>query len=82
MDYLNAVGPNYFQTVGTRLLEGRDFNSADGPKSQRVVIISQTMADQFWPGGDALGRFIKINNQDTLIVGVAEETVIQDKRYA
>jgi predicted permease len=74
--YLNAIGPNYFQTVGTRLLKGRDFNSADGPKSPRVVIISQTMARRFWPGGDALGKFTKIDKQDTQIVGIAEDAKI------
>lgn len=73
---LNAIGPNYFQTVGTRLLEGRDFSSADGPETQRVVIISQAMARRFWPGGDALGRSIKINKHNTQVVGVAEDAKI------
>jgi putative ABC transport system permease protein len=73
---LNAIGPNYFHTVGTRLLEGRDFSSGDGPKSQRVVIISQTMARRFWPGVDALGKSIKIDKQDTQIVGIAEDAKI------
>jgi len=74
--YLNAVGPNYFQTVGTRLLQGRDFNSADGPDSARVVIISQTMARRFWPGGDALGKSISIDKRDTQIIGIAEDAKI------
>ena len=73
---LNAVGPNYFQTVGTRLLEGRDFTSADGPQSQKVVIVSQSMARRFWPKDDALGKSIKIKNEDTLIVGIAEDAKI------
>ena len=74
--FLNAVGPNYFQTVGTRLFQGRDFNSADSPKSQRVAIVSQTMARRFWRGGDALGKSIKIDKQDTQIVGIAEDAKI------
>jgi len=73
---LNAVGPNYFQTVGTRILEGRDFTFADGPHSQKVVIISRFMARRFWPHDDALGKFIKVGNQDTLIVGIAEDAKI------
>ena len=76
--YLNAIGSNYFQTVGTRLLEGRDFNFADGAKSQRVVIISQMMARRFWPGGDALGKPMKIDKQDTQIVGIAEDAKINN----
>jgi predicted permease len=74
--HLNAVGPNYFATVGTHLLEGRDFTSADGPQSQKVVVISRLMARRFWPHEDALGKFIKVDNQDTLVVGVAEDAKI------
>jgi putative ABC transport system permease protein len=70
---LNAVGPNYFQTIGTHILEGREFTSADGPQSQKVVIVSRFMAHRFWPHDDALGKFIKIGKEDTLIVGVAED---------
>jgi putative ABC transport system permease protein len=71
--HLNAVGPNYFQTVGTHILEGRDFTFADGPQSQKVVIVSRFMARRFWPHDDAQGKFIKIGKEDTLIVGVAED---------
>ena len=73
---LNAVGPNYFQTVGTRILEGRDLTFADGPQSQKVVVISRFMARRFWPRDDALGKFVKIGKEDTLIVGVAEDPKI------
>ena len=71
--HLNAVGPNYFQTIGTHILEGRDFTFADGPQSQKVVIVSRFMARRFWPHDDALGKFIKMGKEDTLIVGVAED---------
>jgi putative ABC transport system permease protein len=74
--HLNAVGPNYFQTIGTHILEGRDFSFVDGPQSQKVVIVSRFMARRFWPHDDALGKFIKIGKEDTLIVGVAEDAKI------
>ena len=77
---LNAVGPNYFQTIGTHILEGRDFTYADGPQSQKVVIVSRFMAHRFWPHDDALGKFIKIGKEDTLIVGIAEDAKIEDLR--
>jgi len=78
--YLNAVSPGYFETVGTRILQGRDFTSADGPGSLRVVIISHTMARRFWPHGDAVGKSIKVADQNTLIVGIAEDAKIEDTR--
>ncbi len=77
---LNAVGPQYFQTVGTRILEGRDFNFTDGPQSQKVVIVSRFMARRFWPHEDALGKFIKIGKDNALIVGIAEDAKIEDLR--
>jgi predicted permease len=77
---LNAVSPGYFQTVGTRILQGRSFTSADGPESLRVVIVSQTMARRFWPHGDAVGESIKVDNKNTLIIGIAEDVKIEDTR--
>jgi predicted permease len=77
---LNAVSPGYFQTVGTRILQGRSFTSADGPHSPRVVIISRTMARRFWPHGDAVGESIKVDNKNTLVVGIAEDVKIEDTR--
>jgi putative ABC transport system permease protein len=74
--HLNFIGPNYFQTVGTHILQGRDITSADGPDAPRVVIVSQFMARRFWPQGDPVGRLIKIEKHDTLIVGVAEDAKI------
>ncbi len=79
----NAVGPGYFQTLGTRRIEGRDFTAADGPLGARVVLISQTMARRFWPGKDAVGRHIVVTKPnasegklDCQIVGVVEDAKI------
>jgi putative ABC transport system permease protein len=74
--YMNAVGPNYFPTMGTHILQGRDFTFADGPDSQQVAIVSLTMARRFWPHEDAVGKFIKIEKHDALIVGIAEDAKI------
>jgi len=52
---LNWVAPKYFQTFGTPLLAGRDFNSRDqgGP---RVAIINQAMARYYFAGGNPIGK--------------------------
>ena len=73
----NAVDPGYFQTVGTKILEGREFAPADGPAAARVVVISQAMARRFWRGGDPVGRHIIADGKDYLIVGVAEDAKIR-----
>jgi predicted permease len=72
----NVVGLDYFETFGTRLIEGRDFTAADGPSSARVVLISQTMVRRFWPGKDALGQHIVADGKDFQIIGVVEDAKI------
>jgi predicted permease len=72
----DAVGINYFRAVGTRLIEGRGFNSGDAPSTSRVVILSRTMAERFWPGQEVLGRQIIADGAACQIVGVAEDARI------
>ena len=50
------VGANYFTTMGTVLLRGREFSAADREGAPLVAIINRTMADQFWPGEEAVGK--------------------------
>jgi predicted permease len=72
----NAVDGNYFQTMGTRLIEGRAFTSADNRSAASVVILSQTMAGRFWPGQEALGRQIVVEGKASQIVGIVEDAKI------
>jgi len=51
----NVVSPGYFDTLRIPLLQGRDFDDRDVEGAPRVAIINETMADHFWPAGDALG---------------------------
>ena len=44
----NVVGLGYFDAMGTRILRGRDFAPGDGPGSQGVVLINETMAETYW----------------------------------
>jgi putative ABC transport system permease protein len=53
---IRQVSPGWMETMGMTLRKGRFFDDHDGPQSQRVVIINETMARQYWPGEDALGR--------------------------
>jgi len=78
----NAVGLGYFQTVGTRLLTGRDFTTSDTPSSAGVVIINRTMARRFWPRKDAVGEHITTDGKDCQVVGVAEDAKINQVHEA
>jgi len=72
----NTVDGPYFQTMGTRLLKGREFNSADNASIGRVAILNRTMAERFWPGKEALGRQFLVEGKACQIVGVVEDTKI------
>ncbi len=72
----NAVDSQYFRAMGTRLLEGRGFNSADGPSGARVAVVSRTMAERFWPGQEAVGRQILVEGKACQIVGITEDAKI------
>jgi len=55
----NPVSPEYFQTMGIRLLQGQLFTAADGPQSPEVVVINETMARHFWPNENPIGKRVK-----------------------
>jgi putative ABC transport system permease protein len=52
----HVVSMDYFETAGIPLLRGRSFASIDDPHGQPVAVINHSMATQFWPGGDPLGK--------------------------
>jgi putative ABC transport system permease protein len=51
-----TASPEYFRTMGIRLLAGRTFSPQDIPGSPTALVINQTMARRFWPGESPLGK--------------------------
>ena len=58
------VSADYFDTLGVPLLQGRSFTIADTLESPRVAIVSEAMAERFWPGGAAVGRRFRLSEWD------------------
>jgi putative ABC transport system permease protein len=52
--------PDYFRTMGVRLIRGRPFTDTDSATAPPVVIVSQGLAQRLWPGGEAIGRRISL----------------------
>jgi predicted permease len=50
------VGPGFFEVLGIPLVAGRDFTDDDRRETERVVIVSQSIAQRLFPNGDALNR--------------------------
>jgi predicted permease len=69
--WISEVGPDYFETVGTRLLRGRTFNAGDHEGSPHVVIVNATMARSFWPNEDPLTKCLIVDEDAcSPVVGV------------
>jgi putative ABC transport system permease protein len=72
-----VTSEDYFQTAGIGLVRGRDFNLADAAGAPRVVIVNETLAHQYFPTADPLGRHIITDfegNNEREIVGVIRDT--------
>ena len=67
-----SVSPGYFAAMGTRVVRGRDFASADVRDSQLVAIVDERLADRFWPNQDPIGKGIQRGNSPPAytVVGV------------
>jgi predicted permease len=58
---VRAITPNYFHTMDIPIRSGRDFQLADTSGQQPVAIISQAMANLFWPGENVIGKRFRIS---------------------
>ena len=65
------VSPGYFATLGIPLLQGRDFNEADKKESEMVVVVSKTVAQQLFPGQDAINRHIMWTDPLVKVAGIS-----------
>jgi macrolide transport system ATP-binding/permease protein len=73
----SPITPGYFQTMGIQLLRGRNFTDQDAEKNAApVAIIDETMAKQFWPNEDALGRRFRfmIDKAPIEVIGIARNS--------
>lgn len=75
----NNVGPDFFGTLGIRMIAGRDFNDADSADAPAVAVVNQTFAEKFFRGRNALGHTVSYSGSKPFtIVGVAQNSVYAD----
>jgi len=73
---LNGVSPEYFGTMGTRIVRGRGLSEADRAGAPGAMVVSAKMARRLWPGADAIGQCVKVDSDTapcTYVVGIAED---------
>jgi predicted permease len=72
--------PDYFATMGTRILRGRPFGPEDRAGAPRVAVVSAGMANALWPGREALGQCMRVGADTmpcTTVIGIAEDAFQQ-----
>jgi predicted permease len=79
--YQHRVGPDWFETMGIRLLSGRAIQAADSEAELPVAVVSEALADRYLGEGDPVGRSIFLparTEQPFIVVGVAENVRYRD----
>ena len=76
--FTSRVDENFFDTMGVTLIRGRGFREDDSADSPRVAVINEQLAQHYWPGQEALGKRVRVqdsknpNSPWVEIVGVAK----------
>lgn len=81
--YISAVSGGYFGAVGTPILRGAGISEGDVAAGEPVAVVSRFTARTLWPGGDPLGKCVRIGSESTeclRVVGVAADVHRQGYR--
>ena len=69
-----AVGEGYFRTLQIPVIQGREFDASDTASSPFVAMVSQSLAQKYWPGESPIGKRLKPNFKGSswcTVIGVA-----------
>jgi len=72
---LQTASSDFLRDLQIPLRQGRFISESDGPESPRVIAISESLAQKFWPGGNAIGQNVRLGTdvKSALIVGVVAD---------
>jgi putative ABC transport system permease protein len=73
--YWQSVTPDYFRTLGARLVRGRFFTDHDNENSAGAAIVNESLARRFWPNQDAIGKHLIVARAEIReeVVGVVAD---------
>lgn len=75
-----VVTGDYLRAIGARLIAGRFLSKSDGPDASPVALVNQTMARQYWPGENPLGKRFRLDNGDPAAPWITIVGVVGDIR--
>jgi len=67
---IQGSNENYLEIRGWKMAEGEFYTESDVRSAARVVVLGRTVADNLFPGGEAVGQMIRIRNLPYRVVGV------------
>jgi predicted permease len=77
--FYDVVSRDFFETLRIPVVRGRPFSASDDESAPRVAIVSQTMAERFWPGNDPIGKKVQLTVDPAHPIQVVG--VLRDTRY-
>jgi len=72
------VSGDYFRAMGIPLLSGRTFPDVDTPLSPLAAVVNQSMAQQYWPHEDPIGKGFQWGGRHLTVVGVAGDVHVEE----
>ena len=76
--YSATAGNDYFATVGTKIVQGRGFTSAEEHAKSHVILVNRFVADAYWPGQNPIGQCLIMGDDKscTTVIGVVENAML------
>jgi putative ABC transport system permease protein len=78
---VHFTSPDYFRSLGVRLIRGRLFNEQDRMARPKVVLVSESAAHRFWPNADPVGKLVTLGQGSGFHEGAEVVGVVSDVRY-
>jgi predicted lysophospholipase L1 biosynthesis ABC-type transport system permease subunit len=84
MTWINATTPEWFTTMGMRMVTGRDFSATDRRGGELVAVVNETFAHKYFPGQQPVGQSVVLSGPSTgtryLIVGLVADAIYRSPR--
>src|SRR5262249_30238412 len=80
----NLISPEYFDTIGARMVRGRGFTAADREGTAPVALVNEELARAWWPGEEAIGQRVRLAPGAVWfeVVGVAPDLEDATQRFS
>lgn len=69
-----VVGPNFFTLLGLQIIAGRGITEQDNEKGERVIVVNEALARQYFGVAGAVGRKVRVSGRAAMIVGVVKNS--------